>query len=74
MKYNFKILSTIDTSDFSDKIRVGDDLYASQEFENDLYDTKNEAIEAGYELMTGLDGGKAYNLALNSADVIAIDK
>tara|TARA_R100000995_G_scaffold36864_1_gene16828 strand:+ start:497 stop:913 length:417 start_codon:yes stop_codon:yes gene_type:complete len=69
LKYTFKIVSTIKTKDFSDTIKVGDSLYQMYDDELELFDTKDEAYDAGQEILVGLDGGNAYNLALESAQI-----
>ena len=69
IKYTFNIVSTIETKDFSDTIKVGDLLYQMHDDELEIFDTKDEAIEAGEAILAGLDGGNAYNLALESAQI-----
>ena len=73
MKYKFEIISTIDANDHSDKISIGDDLYLVDDDELELFETADEAYEAGKAVLNGLDGGRAYNLALETADVIATE-
>jgi len=68
MKYSYKILSTIETQDHSDKINIGDNLYNADDL--DLFETEAEASAAGHAVLNGLDGGRAYNLALASADIL----
>ena len=64
MEYSFKIVSTIETHDHSDKINIGDSLYNVEM--PDCYSTEAEAKSAGWAILNGLDGGGAYNLALVS--------
>lgn len=72
-KYYFEIISTIDTSDHSDKIKIGDALYGLDE-DSEFFATEKEAIDEGYKILVGLDGNRAYNLALESAEVVAREK
>jgi len=69
-RYYFEIISTIDTSDHSDKIKAGDVLYGLDE-DTEFFATEKEAIDEGDKILVGLDGGGAFNLALESAEVIA---
>ena len=68
----FRIVSTIETKDFSDTIKVGDSLSTNDD-ELQIFDSHYNAFDAGQKLLNGLDGGKAYNLALSSA-LIQIQK
>lgn len=68
--FTFKILSTIQTEDHSDKIDVGDTLYAGDEDER--FQTEAEAISAGEHVLTGLSGHRAFDLARDSAEVVAV--
>ena len=70
LKYTFKIVSTIETKDFSDTIKVGDSLYQVYDDELEIFDKKDEAGDAGQAILAGLDGGRSYNLALESAKII----
>ena len=69
-KYYFEIISTIDTSDHSDKIKIGDALYGLHE-DSEFFATEKEAVDEGHRILVGLDGGRAFNLALESAEVVA---
>ena len=62
--YNLKIQSTIQIADHSDNIKIGATLYT------DSFDTAAEAQEAGDRVVQGLDGGRAFNLALESSKTI----
>ena len=66
-KYYFVIKSTIDIKDHSDNIKVGDNLYNTDEVK--LYDTFDQAMDAGHELLSGLNGGRAYNKALETCEI-----
>ena len=66
-KYYFVIESTIEVKDHSDNIKVGDNLYNTDEVE--LYDTFDQAMDAGHEVLRGLDGGRAYNKALETSEI-----
>ena len=66
-KYYFMIKSTIDIKDHSDNIKVGDNLYNTDEVE--LYDTFDQAMDAGHEVLRGLYGGRAYNKALETSEI-----
>ena len=66
-KYYFVIKSTIEVKDHSDNIKVGDNLYNTDEVE--LYDTFDQAMDAGHEVLRGLDGGRAYNKALETSEI-----
>lgn len=69
--FTYRILSTIEVSDHTDKIEPGHSLYNVDD--PDLFETEDEAVRAGQAVLAGLDGGKAYNLALESAEVVAVD-
>jgi len=71
MKYSFQIVSTIETRDHSDQIDIGDSLYNVES--PDFYSTESEAELAGRAVLNGLDGGGAYNLALETAEIMIID-
>jgi hypothetical protein len=66
-KFTFDIKSTIKTRDHSDNIIPGDILYAGDE----AFDTEAGAITAGVVVLSGIDGGGAFNLARDSAVVCA---
>ena len=66
-KYYFVIKSTIEVKDHSDNIKVGDNLYNTDEVE--LYDTFDQAMDAGHDVLRGLDGGRAYNKALETSEI-----
>ena len=66
-KYYFVIESTIEVKDHSDNIKIGDNLYSTAEV--DLYDTFDQAMHAGHEVLRGLDGGRAFNKALETAEI-----
>lgn len=66
-KYYFVIKSTIEVKDHSDNIKVGTSLYNTDEV--DLFNTFDEAMDAGHEVLRGLDGGRAYNNALRTCEI-----
>lgn len=70
MEYSFQIVSTVETRDHSDQIDIGDNLYNVES--PDCYSTEAEAESAGWAILNGLDGGGAYNLALETAEIIII--
>jgi len=72
MKYSFQIVSTIETRDHSDQIDIGDSLYNVEVRMQDCYSTEAEAESAGWAILTGLDGDRAYNLALETAEIIIV--
>lgn len=71
MKFLYKIISTIDTKDHTDNIKVGDILYAD---ETESFETKFEASEDADKLLSGLDGGRAFNLALASSETVFVEE
>ena len=66
-KYYFVIKSTIDIKDHSDNIKAGETIYNTDEV--DLFDTFDEAMDAGHEVLRGLDGGRAFNQALETCEI-----
>ena len=67
VRYNFVIKSTIDIADESDNIKAGETIYNTDEAE--IYDTFDEAMDAGHQVLLGLDGGRAFNKALETAEI-----
>ena len=65
-RYTFRMVSTIDIKDEGETIRKGDSLY----FDGEVYTSRDEAYSAGQHVLTGLDGGRAYNKALESASLV----
>lgn len=65
--YYFKIWSTIEIFDELDKIKVDDSLYNTDEIET--FKTYDEAMNAGQEVLDGLNGGRAFNKALETAEI-----
>ena len=70
MYYKYKIISTIEVTDEGDDIRPGDLLYDGSDH---IFVTAAAAIAAGETVLTGIDGGRAFNAARDSADVRAIN-
>ena len=68
-KYYFQIISKIEAHDYSDKIKVGDSLYDVPDDEREFYFSYDQALEAGQKVLNGLDGGRAFNLARDSAEI-----
>ena len=66
-KYYFVIKSTIDIADESDNIKAGETIYNTDEVE--IYDTFDEAADAGHDVLRGLDGGRAFNKALETCEI-----
>lgn len=65
-KYTYHILSTIDVCDWSEKIEPGKTLYSEDE---KVFSTPEEAEAAAKTALAGLSGGRAYNKALESAEI-----
>ena len=73
--FSYKIISTIQISDHADKIDIGDELYGPStvadpepgEFE---FETAIAAEAAAQAILNGLDGGRAFNLARDSAKIV----
>jgi hypothetical protein len=63
----YEIKSTIDAKDSQETINVGDSLYTVDR--PDSFGTKDQAYEAGLDVLNGLDGGRAYNKALETAEI-----
>ena len=74
--YTWKIVSTIQIKDFSDSIEIGDTLYEKSWFPEDWnkHKTPNEAHDYAQAVANGLDGNKAYNIAVASAEIIVEPK
>jgi hypothetical protein len=68
--YRFKITSTITVKDHSDTINPGDVLYGDQ----DLFPTPEYAMGAGFQVLKGLDGGRAYRKALETCEISVEDE
>ena len=66
MTYSFKITADISAKDEGDTIRPGDSLYE----DGKVYSSRDEAHTAGVNVLAGLDGGRAFNLALESSSVV----
>ena len=64
--YSFKIVADISAKDEGDTIRPGDSLYEDGE----VYSSREDAHTAGVNVLAGLDGGRAFNLALASSSVV----
>lgn len=77
--FSYKIISTIQTSDDVDKIDIGDELYGPStvadpepgEFE---FETAVAAEAAAQAILNGLDGGRAFNLARDSAEIVTFEE
>tara|TARA_R110002020_G_scaffold475082_1_gene708522 strand:+ start:534 stop:944 length:411 start_codon:yes stop_codon:yes gene_type:complete len=67
--YTWKIVSTIQIKDFSDSIEIGDTLYEKSEEDWNKHKTPNEAHDYAQAVANGLDGSKAYNIAVASAEI-----
>jgi len=63
----YEIISTIDAKDGQERINIGDSLYTVDK--PDLFDTRDQANDAGLAVLNGLDGGRAYNKALETAEI-----
>jgi hypothetical protein len=68
--YSFNILATTQISDESQKIFVNDILYES----DGMFETEDKAQRAAEAVLIGLDGSKAYNRALESADIEIVER
>jgi hypothetical protein len=66
MTYSFKITADISAKDEGDTIRPGDSLYE----DGKVYSSRDEAYSAGQHVLTGLDGGRAFRLALESSSIV----
>ena len=77
--FSYKIISTIQISDHADKIDIGDELYGPStvidpepgEFE---FKTATAAEAAAQTILNGLDGGRAFNLARDSAEIVTFEE
>lgn len=69
--FEYSIVSTTQISDSSEKITEGDVLYQSN---GEEYVTEHDAQKAAEAVLIGLDGGKAYNRALESADIEIVER
>ena len=69
--FEYSIVSTTQISDSSEKITEGDVLYQSN---GEEYETEHEAQKAAEAVLIGLDGGKAFNRALESAEIEVIER
>ena len=67
----YSIVSTSHISDSSEKITFGDVLYQSN---GEEYETEHEAQKAAEAVLIGVDGGKAFNRALESAEIEVIER
>ena len=74
--FTFTIKSTIDARDHSDNISEGDTLYdgvlsnADAE-DREIFATERQAIDFGDAVLSGIDGGRAFNAARDTATVTA---
>jgi len=77
MKYAFNIISTEETKDHSDTIKIGTILYGPSVLhevtDEDLADSYSEAEQKAQNVLTGLDGGKAFNAARDSARIQVVE-
>ena len=62
----YKIDSTIQVHGQGDKIEIGDVLYDGSACE---FGSSYDASEEGQDALNGLDGSRAFNSALDSAEV-----
>ncbi len=69
--YRFKITSTITVKDHSDTINPGDVLYGDYEY---LFPTPEYAMRVGFQVLKGLDGGRAYRKALETCEISVEDE
>ena len=77
--FSYKIISTIQSSDHADKIEIGDEIYGQStvvdpepgEFE---FETATAAEAAAQTILNGLDGGRAFNLARDSAEIVTFEE
>ena len=69
--FEYSIVSTTQISDSSEKITEGDVLYQSN---GEAYETEHDAQKAAEAVLIGLDGGKAFNRALESAEIEVIER
>ena len=69
--FEYSIVSTTQISDSSEKITEGDVLYQSN---GEEYETEHDAQKAAEAVLIGLDGGKAFNRALESAEIEVIER
>jgi|TARA_R110000824_G_scaffold312418_1_gene499460 hypothetical protein len=69
--FEYSIVSTTQISDSSEKITEGDVLYQSN---GEEYMTEHDAQKAAEAVLIGLDGGKAFNRALESAEIEVIER
>jgi hypothetical protein len=69
--FEYSIVSTTQISDSSEKITEGDVLYQSN---GEEYVTEHDAQKAAEAVLIGLDGGKAFNRALESAEIEVIER
>jgi hypothetical protein len=74
--FTFTITSTISTSDHSDNISEGDTLYdgvlsIADAEDREIFATARQAIDYGDAVLSGIDGGRAFNAARDTATVTA---
>lgn len=74
--FTFTIKSTISTSDHSDNISEGDTLYDgvlsnADHDDREVFATERRAIDYGDTVLSGIDGGRAFNAARDTATVTA---
>jgi len=68
--FSYNIISTIEVTDYSDAIKVGDILYQGA---SDVVCTTDAVAELrGYDVLHGLCGGDAFNEACSSAVVVVV--
>lgn len=65
--FSFKIVSTVEVSDHADKIVPGTVLYEGDE--EDHRPTEAMAYRHAEDVLNGLDGGRAFNIARDSARI-----
>jgi hypothetical protein len=74
--YTFTITSTTSVSDHSDNINEGDTLYdgvlsnADAE-DREIFANERQATDYGEAVLSGIDGGRAFNAARDTATVTA---
>ena len=69
--FNYKIIATESFSDESDSIAPGHILIEGDETE--VFQFSSDAIMAGLAVLHGISGGRAFNAARDSADIIATE-
>lgn len=71
--YTYQIVATVAVNDRDRDIMPGDILCDGDVLDSDdLFDTESAAIAYGQQVLNGLDGGPADNLAFESAEVRAV--